>query len=71
MCAEDQMVIDHMKLHADGIGGHADLAAKLKGTEGAAKQRVYRMKSRLKEAVEAEVRSERDLAANKQDDHKN
>jgi RNA polymerase sigma factor (sigma-70 family) len=69
MSLEDQVVIDHMQLHADGIGGHTDLAARLRTSEGAAKQRVYRMKSRLKEAVEAELRSVRDLAVNKQGDH--
>lgn len=63
---EDRAVIDHMIRHAGGLGGHADLAAALKITEEAAKQRVYRMKMRLRQAIEAEMHAKRDLAANKE-----
>jgi len=66
MSEADRTVIEHMMWHGDGIGSHADLAKSLGVTDAAAKQRVYRMKKRLTEAIEAELRSERDLAANKQ-----
>ncbi len=70
MSQDDRTVIDHMLRHGDGVAGHADLGDSLGCSVAAAKQRVYRMNGRLKEAIEAALCSERDLASNKQREQK-
>ena len=65
LSAEDKAVVDHMTYHGDGIDGHSRLASRLSITDAAAKQRVFRRKSRLRRAIETDLQLESDWAANK------
>lgn len=53
--SEERAVVDHMLAHGDGFGGHGDLAQTLGISVAAAKQRVHRMKKRLKKEMEREL----------------